>query len=334
MASYGQNTFAILIFVCTNKTVSAMKRLVILYAESEFTPWKENIDTYTVNFIRELLDNEYAIDIRHMEYPSVYLAKLLAQYDAVINLCYGFMDCSQSDIATWLDNHHVNHFSSPGWIQRQVQDKLWVEKKASSFGITVPESLSHDSILDHESLYILKPRFGSCHQGIHIMKGNSMSSLLNSGDYSNHLLQHYISGREFSVAVIPSDCGIVYRALPPVEIAPNSDRAIFIAGNTFGGTHRLFDYTLDNEVKLQLESASASFHQHLGLRYMSRLDFRVQGNKTYLLDVNAMPNLHPIKSLLPALLQHNGYTLKDLITNWIKINPQYAPVSSPQLLYV
>jgi|Wag4MinimDraft_6_1082665.scaffolds.fasta_scaffold00466_2 D-alanine-D-alanine ligase len=311
-----------------------MKRLVILYAESEFTPWKENIDSYTVNFIRDLFGDEYTIDIRHMEYPSVYLAKLLAQYDAVINLCYGFMDCSQSDIANWLDTHHVNHFSSPGWIQRQVQDKLWVEKKALHFGLYVPESLHHDSVLDQESLYILKPRFGSCHQGIHIMNGSSMISLLNTGNFSNHLLQPYIAGREFSVAVIPSESDFSYRSLPPVEILPNTERTIFIAGNSFGGTHRAFDYTLETEVLHALQTVSASFHQHLGLRYMSRFDFRVRDNKPYLLDVNAMPNLHPIKSLLPALLQHNGYSLKDLIANWIRINPKYAPETTPKLMPV
>jgi hypothetical protein len=52
------------------------------------------------------------------------------------------------------------------------------------------------------------------------------------------------------------------------------------------------------------------------------------------LDVNAMPNLHPIKSLLPALLQQNGHTLKDLIANWIRINPQYAPENTPKLMPV
>jgi D-alanine-D-alanine ligase len=119
-----------------------------------------------------------------------------------------------------------------------------------------------------------------------------------------------------------------------VEIVPNTERTIFIAGNSFGSTQRTFDYILDTDVMQELQTVSASFHQHLGLRYMSRLDFRVRENKPYLLDVNAMPNLHPIKSLLPALLQQNGHSLKDLIANWIRINPQYAPENTPKLMPV
>jgi D-alanine-D-alanine ligase len=300
-----------------------MKTLAILFAESEYTPWKENIDLMTVDYIRNLIEQDFTVHVRHMEYPTDYLGKLLRQYDGVINLCYGFMEYSQWEIASWLDTQHVNHFSSPGWIQRQVQDKLWVEKKALQLDLNVPLSIRHDTLLDKDELYILKPRFGSCHHGIHILNGTEMGNLLNTGSFQSHILQEYIAGREFSVAVVPSETRNGYRSLPPVEIVPNTDRTIYIAGSTFGGTSRNFDYSLDNQVRMQMESISESFHQHLGLRYMSRLDFRVRDNKPYILDVNAMPNLHPIKSLLPAMMEYHSFSMKELIYNWVRINSYY-----------
>lgn len=310
-----------------------MKTLVILYAESEYTPWKENIDSFTVNFIRNLLEPHYRVDVRHMEYPSDYLGKILQQYDGVINLCYGFMEHSQDEIASWLDNQRVNHLSSPGWIQRQVQDKLWVEKKAVQLGVQVPVSIQHKTVLEKQHTYILKPRFGSCHHGIHILNGESMSNLLQAGSFGNHILQEYIAGREFSVAVIPSDTGIDYKALPPVEIIPNSDRLIFVAGNSFGGTSRSFSYNLDTNIKEQMMTIASDFHKQLGLRYMSRMDFRLRGNDIFLLDVNAMPNLHPVKSLLPSLLEYNNISILDILQNSIRLNQTYTNSNELRLSY-
>jgi predicted ATP-grasp superfamily ATP-dependent carboligase len=311
-----------------------MKTLVILYAESEYTPWKENIDSLTVNFIRSLLEPDYKVDIRHMEYPTDYLGKLLREYDGVINLCYGFMEYSQAEIANWLDNQRVNHFSSPGWVQRLVQDKLCVEKKAVQLGIQVPLCINHQQNLDREITYILKPRFGSCHQGIHILKGESMQNLLNAGSFGNHILQEYIAGREFSVAVIPSDIGSCYKSLPPVEIVPNSERVIFIAGNSFGSTHRSFSYELDSQIKERMMTIASEFHEKIGLRYMSRMDFRLRENEIYLLDVNAMPNLHPIKSLLPALLEQNKQSMKEFFLNKIRLNGYYTTSMELKLTHV
>jgi predicted ATP-grasp superfamily ATP-dependent carboligase len=258
-----------------------------------------------------------------MEYPTDYLGKLLREYDGVINLCYGFMEYSQAEIAIWLDHQCINHLSSPGWIQSQVQDKIWVERKAMQHRISVPKSYVHSAVLNSDDIYILKPRFGSCHQGIHIMNGESMTNLLKVGHFANHILQDYVDGREFSVAVIPSGNNNCYEALPPVEIIPNSNRKIYVAGNSYGGTHRSFNFQLENKLLETLMAIAVHFHEKIGLRYMSRMDFRLQGNEFYLLDVNAMPNLHPVKSLLPALLEYNKQSMKEFLVNKIRLNVYY-----------
>ena len=52
---------------------------------------------------------------------------------------------------------------------------------------------------------------------------------------------------------------------------------------------------------------------------MSRTDFRVDVDGiAYVLDVNALPNLDPVRSLMPAICQHAGIPIEELIDRTIK----------------
>lgn len=44
--------------------------IAILYAESRYTPWKENIDFDTVRSFVEALESEYDTLVVHMTHPS------------------------------------------------------------------------------------------------------------------------------------------------------------------------------------------------------------------------------------------------------------------------
>jgi D-alanine-D-alanine ligase-like ATP-grasp enzyme len=46
----------------------------------------------------------------------------------------------------------------------------------------------------------------------------------------------------------------------------------------------------------------------------------VKDGVSYVLDVNTMPNMHPEKSLLPAILEHDGISLKELLRRKIQLN--------------
>jgi len=52
---------------------------------------------------------------------------------------------------------------------------------------------------------------------------------------------------------------------------------------------------------------------------MSRTDFRMSDDGTiYVLDVNAMPNMDPERSLMPLLCRHHQISISDLILRMIK----------------
>lgn len=105
-----------------------MKNVAILYAESQFTPWRENINLNTVLQIHKAIPNNLNVTIVHMTEPNYSLASLLRQFEWVLNLCYGFGRHSQADIAMWLDKNNIPHLSSNGIAQYIAQDKLTAEK--------------------------------------------------------------------------------------------------------------------------------------------------------------------------------------------------------------
>jgi D-alanine-D-alanine ligase-like ATP-grasp enzyme len=145
---------------------------------------------------------------------------------------------------------------------------------------------------------------------------------LEMGLDSDILLQPYLIGREFSVGVIPKADGSGYEVLPPVEIVPFPARDVFIAGSSFGTTQRDFHPQLTDDMLRELQAAAVMSHNTFGLHYMSRVDVREYMGSMYILDINTMPNMHPRKSLIPAILQENGIELSELLRRFIALNDQ------------
>ena len=73
-------------------------KIAILYAESRFTPWRENIDTLTAISLFRALPKNAQGTLVHMTQPNIELAQLLSKFDLVLNLCYGFHNLSQADV--------------------------------------------------------------------------------------------------------------------------------------------------------------------------------------------------------------------------------------------
>ena len=138
--------------------------------------------------------------------------------------------------------------------------------------------------------------------------------------FEDMVVQPYIFGREFSVAVIPGRGIRPYMALPPVEIAPSKPQSLYIAGQEYGPTHRIFDPEMGADLAEQLQEQALGLHQALGLRGMSRTDFRVdERGVPYVLDVNAMPNFDPHRSLMPALCGHHGVDITGLLQSLVEL---------------
>jgi D-alanine-D-alanine ligase len=217
--------------------------------------------------------------------------------------------------------------SSGGAQQQKAQDKLWVEKILLQNGLFVPVSIENASNLHHQ-LYISKPRFGGCHRGIEIFTAEEVPDRFQNCSAENKLIQPYLIGREFSIAIIPNENGTQYEALPPLEVIPFPKRDIYLAGQSHGKTRRSYFPNIHSEMSNSLCDAAVSAHNALDLKFMSRVDVRWVDNTPYILDVNTMPNLHPRKSMLPGLLKVHKIGLATLLKRSISMATKETPLLS------
>ena len=291
----------------------------ILWADSKYTPWKENIDLSTVERMgASLFELGCSVTILHMEDLSDELADRLKTFDVLLNMCYGYREHSQADVAFWLDLHKVKHLSTSGRSQHQACNKLKVEHMCMDLNIPVPVSLVSPEEVNFSYYYIAKPNQGGCHRGIEIVPGEIVMDNWNYWRNNGFIIQPYLTGREFTVGVMPNKLGNHFEAFEPIEIVPFPERDIYIAGQTFGSTQRLLKPDIEPEISRTLKDIALKAHKMLHLEYYSRCDFRYHNGTCYLLDVNSMPNMHPQSSLYPAMLQESGITVSEFMTRVLR----------------
>lgn len=164
---------------------------------------------------------------------------------------------------------------------------------------------------------VIKPMFGGSSIGISIALSQiQLNKAINDARrYDNALLlEDYISGHEYTVAVVEKFGQTV--ALPVIAIISK---------------HNFFDYKSKYDAKLaqeicpapiskvlaqRLQTAALTMHQAIGARHMSRSDFIVARNQTYFLEINTIPGLTKNSLMLKATKAAN-IDMLTLFSGWI-----------------
>jgi len=288
-------------------------RIAILYAHSEDTPWQENVDDLTVETVLRNLPGNVDHGVFRFTGFDAALLQALGSFDLVFNLCYGYGETDQADVADWLTSNGLPHTGSLTGPMRLAQDKAMLPFLCHAAGVETPALIESVDDLSDDKLYVRKPRYGSCHRGVIVGTGAMMRQSRLSAD-ADHLLQPYLPGREFSVAVIPGAGGTGRVCLAPVELKPDDGSPVFVPGRGPYQTLRDFDPDLTAGQRERLMRDALALHHAMGLAAMSRTDFRLDPHGTvHALDVNALPNMHPSKSLMPAICSHAGIGITELL---------------------
>jgi len=124
------------------------------------------------------------------------------------------------------------------------------------------------------------------------------------------LVERYVRGVELAVSVV--DTGDGARALPAVEIVPDSGLYDYAARYTAGSTQFFAPARVTPEVAAAAALAALAAHRVLGLRDLSRTDLVVDANGVpWFLEVNVAPGLTET-SLLPQAAAADGLSIGDL----------------------
>lgn len=126
------------------------------------------------------------------------------------------------------------------------------------------------------------------------------------------LVEPYVLGREITVGVLDL-CDSAPTALPVTEIRVADDEWYdFENRYAVGKSEHIIPASIDDACAQRLQAAALMAHAVLDLRDLSRADFILRDDGSFvLLEVNAMPGMTPT-SLYPDACQHIGWSFERL----------------------
>lgn len=132
---------------------------------------------------------------------------------------------------------------------------------------------------------------------------------------SEILIEQYIKGREYTVAVIDSHKRKA-QALPVIYIVPTS--GFFDYNNKYNGTtQEVCPAPIDNDLAKKLQSVASIMHRAIGARHITRTDCIVdEKGVIYFLEINTIPGL-TAQSLTPKAITAANIRFSSLLDQWI-----------------
>lgn len=228
-----------------------------------------------------------------------------------------------------LDLAGVPYVGSPAAACRLAWDKPAAKSVVRSAGLTTPDwvALPHSTFRELGAGTVLdlmvarlglplmvKPASGGSALGVQRINRvedlpAAMVSCFAYGD--TVVVERYVEGVEVALAVI--DLGDGPRALPAVEIAPESGVFDYTARYTPGLTEYHTPARLPDDVAAKAAAVAVRVHEVLGLADLSRTDAIITPDgEVHFLEVNVSPGLTET-SMFPMAVEAAGYELGDVI---------------------
>lgn len=130
------------------------------------------------------------------------------------------------------------------------------------------------------------------------------------------IVEDYIKGREFSVAVVDG------KALPVIEMAPLEGFYDYKNKYKAGSTIETCPAQIPDETAEKMQQIAVAAAKSLGLLVYSRMDFLLgESNEIYCLEANTLPGMTPT-SLIPQEAQAVGMDFRALCEKLIRISLQ------------
>jgi len=179
---------------------------------------------------------------------------------------------------------------------------------------TLPELVKLDVM---EPPFVIKPVNEGSSVGVHVIVDGNDRSELDDGSLAGEtiMVERFIKGRELTVAVMGD------KALGVTEITTERGFYDYDAKYADGGSIHVVPADIDQDLYDLAMDHAVTAHNALGCRGVSRADFRYDGKKLYILEVNTQPGMTPT-SLIPEQAALVGMSFKDLVC-WMVENAEY-----------
>lgn len=142
------------------------------------------------------------------------------------------------------------------------------------------------------------------------------AGISNAFQYGNEIiLEKYISGREFTVAVMGNKVPV---ALPIIEIIPKASSFYdYHSKYDEGGSEHICPAKIDNAIADKMKTAAIKIFQTINCSDLARIDFMMDSeNNFYFIEINTIPGMTSL-SLAPEAARSTGLEFRDFLDNLI-----------------
>ena len=195
-----------------------------------------------------------------------------------------------------------------------AMDKPTAKRLFALAGIPVAEHVlaSPDEVLAGDLLprpYVVKPANEGSSVGVQIILNGDNGPVINEGmaGESQMMVEAFIPGRELTVAVKGG------KALAVTEVKTDRGFYDYDAKYVDGGSTHEVPAIIDKTVEAEVMRLAEIAHEVLGCRGVSRADFRCDGERLVILEVNTQPGMTPT-SLVPEQAAHLGISFPELVS--------------------
>lgn len=186
-------------------------------------------------------------------------------------------------------------------------------------GITLKKNQCSEQLSEYKMKFpvVVKPCCGGSSVGVTIVYDQEgyEDALIDAFSYEEEVVvEEYIQGREFSVAVLNG------KALPVIEIQPVEGFYNYENKYKAGAVIETCPAELSQEWTMKMQKYAENGYQALALEAYARLDFMMtEEGEMYCLEANTLPGMTPT-SLLPQEAQAIGMDFAALCEELIKIS--------------
>lgn len=253
---------------------------------------------------------------------GVLLAALTPAPDAVFNALHGRF--GEDGCVQGLLNLLCIPYTHSGLLASALaMDKPMAKTIFAAAGIPVAEHvlIRRGSLAEREPMarpFVIKPLNEGSSVGVRLVFAGDNRPLCGGDGLDPDamvMVERFVPGRELTVAVMGE------RALAVTEISTHRGFYDYDAKYAPGGSQHLIPAPVPAEIDEAAREFAVRAHAALGCRGVSRADFRYDGERLVILEVNTQPGMTPT-SLVPEQAAHTGMPFGELVA-WMVENAEY-----------
>jgi D-alanine-D-alanine ligase len=265
----------------------------------------------------------YAVDrVDVARDPEHLLACLTPKPDVVFNALHGRWG-EDGCIQGLLDILAVPYTHSGLLASAVAMHKPLAKQVFEGAGLTVAPHriVDRDELLADDPMprpFVIKPLNEGSSVGVLVVADDGLPLRFTADDWPfgrQVMVEQFVAGRELTVSVMGD------RPLAVTEIVTSRGFYDYDAKYAPGGSHHVVPAALPLQLYDRAMAQALTAHRALGCRGVSRADFRCDGDRLVILEVNTQPGMTPT-SLVPEQAAYVGISFAALV-RWMVENAEF-----------